>query len=120
MRLIDAEKLCLHLADIQLANRGWKDDYCEMLDDIISIIDEQTTIEADPVRHGRCDMCETMEKGHGRIRLYHGNGWQVAIDRGVDGYELVISHCGEHFATKIDYCPYCGAKMEGKNEDGID
>ena len=68
------------------------------------------TVDAEPVR---CDVCEIMEKGHGRIRLYHGNGRQVAIGRGVDGYELVISHFGEHFATKIDYCPYCGAKIDG-------
>lgn len=70
----------------------------------------------------RCDMCKIMKTGQGRIRLYDGNGWQVAIGRGVGGYELVISHLGEHFATKIDYCPYCGAKMDGgeKNEDGVD
>lgn len=75
------------------------------------------TIEAEPVRHGRCDMCETMEKGHGRIRLYQGNGWHVAIGRGVDGHELVISHSGEHFATKIEYCPYCGAKLDGGEKE---
>lgn len=77
------------------------------------MLDNTPTIEAEPVRHGRCDMCEIMGKGHGRIRLYQGSGWQVAIGRGVDGYELVINHSGEHFATKIDYCPYCGAKMDG-------
>ena len=73
--------------------------------------------EAEPVRHG-CDMCEIMESGHW-IRLYNGNGWEVGIGRRIDGYELVINHSGEHFATKIDYCPYCGAKLDGgekKNE----
>lgn len=103
MRLIDAEKLCLHLADIQLANRGWKDDYCEVLDDIILIIDEQTTIEAEPVRHG--EWIEPEE--------YTGHT------------EWHCSYCGDVVCTicgypSADYCPNCGAKMEGKNEDGVD
>lgn len=90
MRLIDAEKLCLHLADIQLANRGWKDDYCEVLDDIISIIDEQTTIEAEPVRHGK------WIKFHDELSK--------------------CSLCNYPTYTRwnqTDYCPNCGAKMEG-------
>lgn len=105
MRLIDAEKLCLHLADIQLANRGWKDDYCEVLDDIISIIDEQTTIEAEPVRHG---------------------GW-IEPEEYTGHTEWHCSYCGDVVCTicgypSADYCPNCGAKMDGgeKNEDGID
>ena len=111
MRLIDGDRLLYKLSG---------DDSSNMEDYYYNAIKDAPTIEAEPVRHGRCDMCEIMEKGHGRIRLYQGNGWQVAIGRGVDGHELVISHSGEHFATKIDYCPYCGAKLEGKNEDGID
>lgn len=103
MRLIDAEKLCLHLADIQLANRGWKDDYCEVLDDIISIIDEQTTIEEEPVRHG--EWIEPEEyTGH--------TEWHCSYCG-----DVVYTICGYPSA---DYCPNCGAKMEGKNEDGVD
>ena len=100
-RLIDADAL------MELANNH-KNKVVDA-NDIARFI----TIEAEPVRHGRCDMCEITEKGHGKIRLYQGSGWQVAIGRGVGGYELVISHFGEHFATKIDYCPYCGLKMDG-------
>ena len=105
MRLIDADAL------MELANNH-KNKVVDA-NDIARFI----TIEAEPVRHG-CDMCEIMESGHW-IRLYNGNGWDVGIGRRIDGYELVISHCGEHFATKIDYCPYCGAKLDGgekKNE----
>ena len=82
------------------------------------MLDNAPTIEAEPVRHGRCDTCEIMESGHW-IRLYNGNGWEVGIGRRIDGYELVISHFGEHFATKIEYCPFCGTQMDGgekKNE----
>ena len=105
MRLIDADAL------MELANNH-KNKVVDAND-----IARFPTIEAEPVRHGRCDMCKIMEKGHERIRLYHGNGWQVAICRGVDGHELVISHSGEHFATKIEYCPYCGAKMRGEADE---
>ena len=101
MRLIDAEKLCLYLADIQLANRGWKDDYCEVLDDIISIIDEQTTIEAEPVRHGRWEKCSQYD---------------------IFDY-CQCSECGYFsFDGDTNYCPYCGTKMDGEdeNEDGVD
>lgn len=105
MRLIDAEKLCLHLADIQLANRGWKDDYCEVLDDIISIIDEQTTIEAEPVRHGRW------------VQLSYGcytDGNLV-----YDEWECSECHfrCSGEGEPYLNYCPHCGAKMRGEADE---
>ena len=109
MRLIDADEL-IEQIEKRLC-------HAKTIVWLCRIIGEVPTIEAEPVRHGRCDMCEIMEKGHGRIRLYHGNGRQVAIGRGVDGYELVISHFGKHFATKIDYCPYCGAKLDGGEKE---
>ena len=117
-KLIDADELYSTLEEV-------RQDYLEedtyssnFAAEVIKAVQDEylssaPTVEAEPVRHGRCDMCKKMETGHGRIRLYSGNGWQEAIGRGVDGYELIISHCGEHFATKIDYCPYCGAKMDG-------
>ena len=108
MRLIDADEL-IEQIEKRLC-------HAKTIVWLCRIIGEVPTIEVEK----RCDMCKIMKTGQGRIRLYDGNGWQVAIGRGVGGYELVISHLGEHFATKIDYCPYCGAKMEGKNEDGVD
>ena len=70
-----------------------------------------------PLKLNQCGMggvicAKLWKKDMGEFDI-RGNGWQVAIARGVDGYELVISHFGEQFATKIDYCPYCGAKMDG-------
>lgn len=115
-RLVDADALIDDMCEDcgAIANGACDKDVCAS----VLWVKNAPTIEAEPVRHGRCDMCEIMESGHW-IRLYKGNGWQVAIDRGVGGYELAISHFGEHFATKIDYCPYCGAKLDGgekKNE----
>ena len=45
MRLIDADKLCMYLADVQYINRGWKEDICDILDDVMEAVDEQPTIE---------------------------------------------------------------------------
>lgn len=70
--------------------------------------------EAEPVRSGRRGMCKTHDNGYGRINLYSGGGWQTAICKGVENYEMVISHNGDHFATRIDYCPYCGERLDVK------
>lgn len=39
-RLIDADKFGMYLADVQLANRGWRDDVCELLDDVMYALEE--------------------------------------------------------------------------------
>lgn len=45
-RLIDANRYGMHIADIQIANRGWRDDICEFLDDMTELLDEQPTVDA--------------------------------------------------------------------------
>ena len=59
MRPIDADRLNMRFADEQLANRGWRDDYCEILDCIMEVVDEQPTID-DVVS---CDGCRWKEIG---------------------------------------------------------
>ena len=105
MRLIDADELkrTIKMSDL----RRW-----EKVALYIALI-SAPTIEAEPVR---CDMCKKMETGHGRIRLYSGNGWQAAIGRRIKDYELVISHHGDHLAIPIEFCPYCGASLKGGEE----
>lgn len=70
----------------------------------------------------RCDFCTIGETGTGSIFLY-GNGWQVAIRKTcisiaemkpVEVYDLVINHDGEQVCIPIEYCPECGAKLEGE------
>ena len=46
MRLIDADKFSMYLADVQLAYRGWKDDVCETLDDVMRALDGTPTVDA--------------------------------------------------------------------------
>ncbi len=48
-RLIDASKFRKYLADIQLANRGWKEDFCDLLDDVMEALDDQPTVDAVPI-----------------------------------------------------------------------
>lgn len=66
------------------------------------------TIEAEPVRHGRW------------VRLSYGC---YADGRPVyDEWECAECHfrCNGEGEPQLNYCPNCGAKMEVKNEDGID
>ena len=107
MRLIDAD--AFEVFEFSCKSEDFADGVLYVLDKI----DEAPTIEAEPVR---CDMCKKMETGHGRIRLYSGNGWQAAIGRRIKDYELVISHHGDHLAIPIEFCPYCGASLKGGEE----
>lgn len=93
-RLIDADKFGMYLADVQLANRGWRDDVCELLDDVMYALEEEPTIDAVEVVHAR---------------------WVVK------GQDVFCSHCDKESGYNpwgasafSDYCPNCGAKMDGE------
>ena len=60
-RLIDADKFGMYLADVQLANRGWRDDVCELLDDVMYALEEAPTIDA--VEVVRCKDCKYWNNG---------------------------------------------------------
>ena len=83
MRLIDADELKKELKDmdIVLANHNVED-----------WIDEQPTIDAEPVRHGK---------------------WERIPYSFVGGYRC--SCCGaKSLDDNFDYCGHCGAKMDGE------
>lgn len=60
-RLIDADKFGMYLADVQLSNRGWRDDVCELLDDVMYALEEESTIDA--VEVVRCKDCKYWNNG---------------------------------------------------------
>lgn len=60
MRPIDADYLNMYLCELQMANLGADDDYCETLNEVIHIVDEQSTI----LEIGNCAGC----KHQGRVR----------------------------------------------------
>ena len=102
-RLIDANNLIEEIREERCYNcRNFKDmkcDYCGTAD-YIYMIEDMPTIEAKPVVHGRW-----ISKNH------HGYEWVfICSNCGyIDGYP---------FNDRSNYCPNCGAKMDGGIENG--
>lgn len=89
MRLIDAEKLRDEVDDT--LNWETNNEY-NMYSDIMDMIDNASTIEADPVKHGK---------------------WKhKVIDGFIPDYDCVCSECGASGVPDYKHCPNCGAKME--------
>lgn len=63
---------------------------CYNADWIVSFIETQPTADVQEVRHGK---------------------WQ--LDRFDNAWCSVCHHCGSNNAEVSDYCPNCGAKMDG-------
>lgn len=67
----------------------------------ISALEVSPAIDAEPVRHGQ---------------------WSDYKINGYDGlhpvYETQCSLCGKYTRFTYRYCPHCGARMDGGNEDG--
>lgn len=99
MRLIDADAL------LQSYDVAWMVEYdetgCGVSRKAIPVksIEEAPTIEAEPVRHGR------WFGWHGDKRCKDGEYRHFRY------YEC--SECGRRSDIKTNYCPNCGAKMDG-------
>lgn len=97
-RLINANKLRKDFLNLPNCYNGFSDTYDKAM--IIDLVDEQPTVDAEPVKHGKwievdvCDCCYRCSEC-GFIR---------------DAYLLDIGN----------YCPQCGAKMDEEKENGID
>ena len=77
----------------------------------VEAIESAPAVDAEPVRRGRCRMCNIRETGHGVIAFYDV-GWEVCINRRSLNYYMVVNHDGSQIDIPIDFCPYCGAKMD--------
>ena len=102
MRLIDADALKQHY---NVPDAEGVFSYC---DKIMRVIDEQPTIEPE-VRHGRWIECDYKHMEHGMIETEPKAG-------------LCCSECRTGFKKKNmtykQYCPACGAKMDGGADNG--
>lgn len=94
MRLIDGDKLRKDVIDLPALYNGFSDTYDKAY--ILDLVDEQPTIEAEPVRHGR---------------------WVKPNPKGIVTYdehayaECSVCHTAEYLGYGMAYCPSCGAKM---------
>ena len=92
---------------------GWRDAHadvddvhgCGLLEDVICEVDAQTAANVAPVVHGRWD-------DSGRY-TFPGGGTAVRCTE--CGCALTVS---EYHLNNWNYCPVCGAKMDGGKDDG--
>lgn len=114
MRLIDADALEKAIYKWMPKYEGtWMDGWISPIENLMILImmtiQEQPTVDAEPVRHGKWI-----------IRDNPGTGW----------YRITCSECGEDVTSNApcigffpnakvtwDYCPECGAKMDGERKD---
>lgn len=90
MRLIDADELYVEVLSWENCYNGFSDTYDKAR--IIDTIDEQPTIEAEPVRRGRWIKTDKHD-------IYYQPGYKCSVCK-------ILTTCHG------SYCPNCGAKME--------
>lgn len=104
MRLIDADKLKQNVLDWEDCYNGFSDTYDKAR--IIGEIEEQPTIDAEPIRHGKWIECESENGIH-----FH----KCSVCKQRDMYQGSFAEWGARgfsFYFKRQYCPYCGARMD--------
>lgn len=97
MKLIDADKLeCVSATLPHEASEDYKEGYGDGMNYVLDIIDDLPTI--DPVKHGRW------------VDATKEIGWPV----------WKCSVCGGDGRGDYFVCPWCGAKMEGEEDETND
>lgn len=101
MRLIDADALKKHIDEVfckPCSHKGAMCDACYM-DDALYQIECAPSVDAAPVRHGRW--------------AHHKGGYS-------DHYECTVCGEGIVLTARFRYCPNCGAKMDGGDDNEVD
>ena len=105
MRLIDADEMAVQESEAYL-KVNTREDISPITQGINSVVHRKIqeliantpTIEAEPVRHGEW-------------AFKHPNGWACSE---CGEWGLMIDNRG---ICKSNYCPHCGAKMDGDDHD---
>ena len=78
---------------------------------LIRFVSAFSTIEAEPVRHGRWEECDWVEfDGHSECIRYPKKGRVCTNCRNAFKKEFID-------APRVRYCPHCGAKMDGDSHE---
>lgn len=100
MRLIDADKMRKDVLDLQNCYNGFSDTYDKAM--ILGLVDEQPTVDVESVRHGRW-----IYKGvRGRFPVC-----ECSVCGNVENADWAV------LGDNVNYCPNCGAKMDGERRD---
>lgn len=117
MRLIDVEKVINKLKELRIqkaksANAlqsAWIEGAFAAIQKIIQTLEEESTVDAAPVIHGRWEECDWV--------TYDGHGECVRHSKEA----LCCSNCRNAFKKELlwkrNHCPNCGAKMDGGATD---
>lgn len=107
MRLIDADVLRSLMNDRYIEKKlKVPDNLAEGFVQVEKLINEQPTVDAKPVVHGKWEECGWVElDGHGGLITYPKEGMRC-------------SNCNRAFKKVLlwtdNFCPNCGASMEGE------
>ena len=107
MRLIDGDSLCRSLVDWMFESFGKDDGHdveFEPINKVVAGIDAHPTIDAVPVVHGEWTVSRT------------DYGWNCVEFP----THCKCSQCGREipYQDKDNFCPNCGAKMDGGADNG--
>ena len=101
MRLVDANALRNRLGEMWGIPKDWDGDIDQLCEDVFLAIDEAPTIEAESVRHG-----------------YWIKKFVESIEWNFDEIFYECSECALLSKSVSEFCPHCGAKMDGDKEHG--
>ena len=100
--MIDKAKLLEYLAAIKPDEyvSAYGEAAVDVINHVETYVSEMPTIEAEPVRHGRWSVKVLDIGGGDKIRM------------------LQCSKCSRNANMKSDFCPNCGALMDGGADNG--
>lgn len=115
MRYIDADKLRKDVLDMPNCYNGFSDTYDKAM--IIDLIDEQPTVDIDAITasHEQIGFDKGYREGYAQAtsEVRHGH-WNERYDT---RYHFECSICKYLHQYKDNYCPLCGAKMDGERRE---